>query len=258
MAYGDGKPASKLIGVCASTVEGLVNEGRSNYEGVFSIALAHVALSAWSSLLAIHIDGNGDEEDPRMPDPSRIPWFERHGEETDCLPFPFQLPPTAEDDPARMTVAWDQWYRNRVAYMSDTPFLTDGEWCGYWSFDNYMHDSLSVAFAEAIDSMVLVVSCPRRRSPRLGRAPMRITATYPNSIHNFILEGTISHDGIFDLGPPGDFWVWRGRMTPFGLFGFWGSSDWTRIAGACWLWKRAWCGTHDESISGSETSDVES
>lgn len=123
--------------------------------------------------------------------------------------------------------------------MTDPDYLEDGQWVGYWSFDGAPIQGIpTVQFADAIENLMFTVQRTRRSSRR--STPYLIRGSHPNAGNDFHLEGNFTRDGCFMMGPPGDFWAWRGRMTPFGMFGFWGSTDWSRVAGICWIWKKSW------------------
>lgn len=185
-SYEKGRPAARMISACADAIEDLVHTERDNYRTVFTVALACVALSAWSSLLYIHIDEMGVESDPHMPKSANIPWLETTS--SGFIPLPFESYDTAKMNPKRPVVTWDRWYKECVEHMSSPEYFTKVEWCGYWSFDNDAHydpqNTLSVEFAEAIDSMVLVVPAEERRSTRNS---LRSTNTRSKSL-NFRVE----------------------------------------------------------------------
>ncbi|KAL9085098.1 MAG: hypothetical protein Q9165_007742 [Trypethelium subeluteriae] len=192
------------------------------------------ALAACTSLLENHLDGESDS-DPQLPRIQDLPWItdSKNGK----IPLPC-APPSSSEKPNRF-VSWSDWESDCINRMTDPDWLEDGYWCGYWSFDGALVQGVPrVQFADAVEGLVFRVE--RARRSNRGSTPHRIRALYPNSGHNFHLEGDFTRDGRFTMGPPGDFWVWRGRMTPFGMFGFWGSTDWSRVAGICWLWKKAW------------------
>ncbi|KAL9062271.1 MAG: hypothetical protein Q9157_009071 [Trypethelium eluteriae] len=192
------------------------------------------ALAACTALLETHLDGEPDS-DPQLPRIQDLPWITDI--EKGVIPLPC-APPSSSEKPNRF-VSWSDWESDCIHRMTDPNWLEDGYWCGYWSFDGALVQGVPrVQFADAVEGLVFRVH--RARPSDRGPTPHRIRALYPNSGHNFHLEGEFTRDGQFTMGPPGDFWVWRGRMTPFGMFGFWGSTDWSRVAGICWLWKKSW------------------
>lgn len=160
--------ATKIISACADVIEDLVHPDLDNYRVIFNVALANITLSAWSSLLYSHVDEHCAESDPHMPKPTNIPWLDTTS--SGFIPLPFESHETAKENPHRPVVSWDRWYQECVEHMSSPDYFTKVEWCGYYSYDNDAHydphNTLSVEFAEPIDSMVLVVPAEHRRSAR--------------------------------------------------------------------------------------------
>ena len=196
----------------------------------------HFALSACIALLAGHLESM-PETNPQIPRVQDLPWI------TDLKNglLPLAFPPTSPPSKSSRFVSYEEWEADCVYRMTDPDFLEDGPWCGYWSYDGAPdHDLPSVQFADAIEGTVFSVRRVRRSSRNREGDVYLVRGSYPDSADDFRLEGQYTRDGCFTLGPPEDFWGWRGRMTPFGMFGFWGSTDGSRIAGICWLWKKSW------------------
>ena len=214
---------------------------------------AEISLAAYAGLLRTHLDHilveeqveqSGTEHEfskwPCVPRTRDLPWLLPRTM-SGSLPMPFMeetVPPasTQSRGPAMRLTDWDTWHQETISKMCETSFLEDGEWCGYWSYEepSRRRRPARAEFADPVQRMVLRVVTNRRQSSRLNPG-RKLLATYPESDNAFQLEGQITPDGIFELGPPGEFWMWKGRMTPFGLFGFWGSVDLAHIAGTCWV-----------------------
>ena len=193
-----------------------------------------LALAASVALLENHLEGEADSE-PQIPRLQDLPWI---ADVKDGL-IPLPCTPAASDDKPSRFVSWADWEADCIYRMTDPDFLEEGEWCGYWSFDGAAVQGVpTLQFANAVESFNFRVQRVRRSSRR--STPYYIRGFYPSMGNHLHLEGNYTRDGSFMLGPPGDFWIWRARMTPFGLFGFWGSTDGSRIAGICWLWKKDW------------------
>ncbi|KAI9662352.1 MAG: hypothetical protein M1821_008519 [Bathelium mastoideum] len=222
---------------CSHTANTIVAETSVRCEEESEYAdstVTQFALAACVSLLEDHLEGEADS-DPQIPRIQDLPWISDI--ENGIVPLP--CAPASCNHKSSRFVTWEEWEADCIYRMTDPDYLEDGQWCGYWSFDGAAVQGIpTVQFADAIEGLVFRVSRLRRSSRHA--APQPIRGSYPNSGDDFHLDGHFTRDGRFTLGPPGDFWVWRGRMTPFGMFGFWGSTDWSRIAGICWLWKKSW------------------
>lgn len=119
-------------------------------------------------------------------------------------------------------VSWDEWLEDQVAEIADTDFLSESLWCGYWSFERQDQAGLpAIEFADAVEDLNIRAMQYIDEPVKNAR---RIIGSYDDHHIDFELEGYITPNGQFKLGPPGEFWAWFGSATPFGLFGFWGES----------------------------------
>ena len=224
-------------------------------------------LMAWSWLLKDYLDqwpvgDNHRHEQPCETPEARFtprlenfPWY-RKLSKSERIPLPFMRKDDwqIKVDSRYRLVSWDEWVKWQVEEMARSSNLQSSSWCGYWSYESQRHAGMaSVEFAEAVENLNLhvmeYIDDPVQDTRRL------LGAHRPDI--NFHLEGYITPHGQFKLGPPGEFWAWFGHVTPFGLFGFWGSSDGSQSAGACWLWQKAWTQDANKArlgISDSETA----
>ena len=206
-------------------------------------------LASWSWLLKDFLESH--PVDPNRPQPShgraarlvpRLEDYPWHGklDGGEMVPLPFM---TRDDfdikvDSKYRLVSWEEWLTSKITEMSDPSYLAQSSWCGYWSFERHRrYDSASIEFADAVEGLNIHalhhVEFPVPHTRRL-------VGTYTEHTIDFHLEGYITPQGRFKLGPPGEFWAWMGWMTPFGLFGHWGGADGDQAAGACWLWQKTW------------------
>lgn len=129
-----------------------------------------------------------------------------------------------------------------LARMTTVDFLEDGEWAGYYSvshagvggacflhFDPPMHNISFVATAN-------------------GDSPttLNLHGTGEDGESAFALDGFISPrtgqimlQKVYSGGHPA--WDWTCIMTPMGIVGSWGQSDY---GGWIWLWKVGWTAGH--------------
>ena len=214
-----------------------------------SIASAMCTMATWAWLLRDYLEiqpihTNHDQPSrgpaarfvPRLED---FPWYGKL-KDGSKIPLPFMSKDDFDikvDSKYRL-VCWDDWLQDQAERMSHPLFLAESSWCGYWSFEQHRpYDPSAVEFASAIESISIhalhYVDFPVPNTRRLF-------GTYQDATVNIRLEGYITPQGQFKLGPPGEFWAWQGWCTPFGMWGLWGSADGARAAGATWLWPKSW------------------
>ncbi|KAL9053819.1 MAG: hypothetical protein Q9162_004538 [Coniocarpon cinnabarinum] len=208
------------------------------------------SLATWSWLLADYLESH--PMDPNFEQPSNgraarlvprledLPWH-ANLEKGEKIPLPFM---SGQDfnlkvDSKYRLVCWEDWLQHLVLKMSETKYIEQSSWCGYWSFERHLRSNEvpSIEFADAVEGLnVRVMGDVDHPVP----GSRRLVGTYTEHPIDFHLEGYITPQGKLKLGPPGEFWAWMGWMTPFGMFGYWGSAEGDQAAGACWLWQRSW------------------
>lgn len=207
-------------------------------------------MAAWAWLLYDYLEllprGPGfDNEQPASDIAARypptlqdMPWFGdlKSGAR---IPLPFATRNDGHLLNPRLCL-WDEWIEDATQRVIDLLTADGITWVGYWSFGRHRRLGVPrVEFADAIEELTLSSpdGVPNERVPSGSRI---LIGTYPPHVVDFRLEGYVTPRGRFRLGPPGDFWACYGHVTPFGLFGFWGSADGSQSAGATWLWPSTW------------------
>ena len=63
-----------------------------------------------------------------------------------------------------------------------------------------------------------------------------------DGVGRFQLSGTLDQDTTMQLLKTyaSHSWMWRCRITPFGIFGTWHHQGSQRVEGCVWLWKEEW------------------
>ncbi|KAH6665483.1 hypothetical protein B0J14DRAFT_232591 [Halenospora varia] len=144
--------------------------------------------------------------------------------------------------PSKESISHSQGPGLHISTMLTQEFLEDGEWVGYYS-NSMLPESFDL---ELPMTGVYFQVCDEIRPhlmPSFSAHPFQsLTSEGSDSVGTFNLEGHISSlDGAFGMEKSyhsGPTWEWKGRMTPFGIVGTWGSFGDTY--GYVWLWKRAW------------------
>lgn len=149
---------------------------------------------------------------------------------------------------------WTTWLNQYNDHMLSPAFMTDGEWCGYYSTGN----ARQIAFDPPMVEIKLVTPCQhhmyrsqeayRRRVPETFGVPpdsnwYPISGNGIDAVGKFNLLGEVrkSNKIFFTKQYATHRWVWKCTMTPFGMVGNWYYSEQDqRALGAVWLWKRSW------------------
>jgi hypothetical protein len=149
------------------------------------------------------------------------------------LPIPFS--PRAEGHNA--ADAWETWLTKHVESMSLPVYLEEGEWCGYYDYNG----------VRAFDRPMLDIQFTVNQNLLQGKATVwKIRAQGHDGVGRFTLEGWVETlVGRLTLRKTyigAHSFDWECFMTPFGIFGSWGTRPRDRLhkAGRLWLWKCDW------------------
>jgi hypothetical protein len=148
------------------------------------------------------------------------------------LPIPFSSGTTAPG-------SWEEWLSRHTEKMSHPDQLEKAQWCGYYGYTGTL----------AFDPPMLAIQFTVDRSRDTGaKAVWKIHAQGHDGIGDFSLQGNISQQGEVKLRKTyigAHSFDWKCFMTPFGIFGSWGTIYENRFCycGRVWLWKREWSNT---------------
>ena len=168
-----------------------------------------------------------------VPPPSAVDIPMQPIDSTYQLPLPFH---SIYTDPYIVEDPWTVWLSRHIEKMSEPDQLGKGQWCGYYSYDG----------ARAFDPPMLGIQFSVDQNPSPGSGlTSRIRAQGHDGIGQFTLEGGISRQGELRLRKTyagAHSFDWTCFMTPFGIFGRWGTvgRNIFRQGGKLWLWKCEW------------------
>jgi hypothetical protein len=149
------------------------------------------------------------------------------------LPIPFS--PGA--DAQRASGAWETWFTKHVQSMSLPVYLEEGQWRGYYDYPG----------VRAFEPPMLEIQFAVSQNLLSGNVHVwKIRAQGHDGVGRFTLEGWVETlVGRLNLRKTyigAHSFDWECFMTPFGIFGSWGTrhGDIFHKTGRLWLWKREW------------------
>lgn len=150
---------------------------------------------------------------------------------------------------------WEAWNDAHVAAMCMPLQLKNSKWEGYYldQRDGSISDGRT-GFSPIADVTIkrAFEEVPDPLSPAmfggLRRTRLEVKGHGRDPHGRFELRGTIEQKGQIlmraDYVGRQEHWYWQASMTPFGMFGTWGTRDGFHAnvvaAGAVWLWRKEW------------------